>query len=70
MYFLNFFSRIFFTVSLKKKLAIEYKAKAPTEIDIIETIVPIHFPNKIPERIKIGDPKPSKTTQTMENIKK
>ena len=70
MYFSNFCSRIFFTISLKKKLAIEYRTKAPKEIDIIETIVPTHLPNKIPETIKIGDPKPSKETQTIENIKK
>jgi hypothetical protein len=70
MYFLNFFSRIFFTISLKKKLAIEYKVRAPKEIDIIEMTVPSHLPNKIPETIKIGDPKPSKETQTIENIKK
>ena len=70
MYFLNFFSRIFFMISLKKKLAIEYKTRAPIEIDIIEMTVPIHLPNKIPEKIKIGDPKPSKATQTMANIKK
>ena len=53
MYFLNFCSRIFFTISLKKKLAIEYKAKAPIEIDITEIIVPIHLPNKIPEKLKL-----------------
>ena len=70
MYFLNFASRIFFTASLKKKLAIEYNASAPIEIDKIETTVPIHLPNKIPEIIKIGAPKPSKATQIMENIKK
>ena len=70
MYFLNFCSRIFFTISLKKKLAIEYNARAPIEIDMIETIVPIHLPNKIPEKIKIGDPKPSKATQIMANVKK
>ena len=70
MYFLNFCSRIFFTVSLKKKLAITYKIRAPVEIDIIEMIVPIHLPNKIPEKIKIGDPNPSKATQATVNIKK
>tara|TARA_B100001093_G_C26095772_1_gene704660 strand:+ start:291 stop:458 length:168 start_codon:yes stop_codon:yes gene_type:complete len=35
-----------------------------------ETIVPIHLPNKIPEKIKIGDPKPNKATQIMANEKK
>ena len=67
---LNFFSRIFFIKSLKKNLAIEYNASAPKVIEKIETKVPIHFPNKIPEIIKSGDPKPSKETQTKENIKK
>ena len=52
MYFLNFCSRIFFTISLKKKLAIEYNARAPIEIDMTEMTVPIHLPNKIPEKIK------------------
>ena len=70
MNLLNFFSRIFFTISLKKKLANEYKARAPIEIDIIEMIVPIHLPNKIPEKIKIGDPNPSRATQATANIKK
>ena len=70
MYFLNLCSRIFFTISLKKKLPNEYKARAPIEIDITEMTVPIHFPNKIPEKIKIGDPKPSKATQIIANIKK
>ena len=40
------------------------------EIDIIEMIVPIHLPNKIPEKIKIGDPNPSRATQATVNIKK
>ena len=70
MNFLNFFLRIIFTISLKKKLAIEYKVRAPIEIEIIEMNVPIHLPNKIPENIKIGDPKPNKEIQTMVNIKK
>ena len=70
MYLLNFFSRIFFTISLKKKLAIEYKTRAPIEIDIIETTVPTHLPNKIPDKIKIGDPNPSREIQTIVNIKK
>ena len=47
-----------------------YSARAPKEIDMIETTVPIHLPNKIPEKIKIGDPKPSKATQIMANVKK
>ena len=70
MYFLNFASRIFFTASLKKKLAIEYNASAPIEIDKIETTVPIHLPNKIPEIISIGDPKPRRVIHIIENIKK
>ena len=57
-------------ISLKKKLAIEYNANAPRDTDRTETIVPTHFPNKIPETIKIGDPKPNKATQIIENIKK
>ena len=64
--FFKFLFKNFFTISLKKKLAIEYKIRAPIEIDIIEIIVPIHLPNKIPEKIKIGDPNPSKATQTTE----
>jgi hypothetical protein len=67
---LNFCSRIFFTISLKKKLAIEYSANAPIEIDKTETIVPIHLPNNIPEAIKIGEPKPNNVTQIIANIKK
>jgi hypothetical protein len=51
-------------------LAIVYKIRAPIEIDIIEMIVPIHLPNKIPEKIKIGDPNPSRATQATANIKK
>ena len=69
MYFLNFFSNIFFTKSLKKKLPIEYKITAPIEIEIAEIAVPIHLPNKIPEKIKMGDPKPNKATQTIEKKK-
>ena len=57
-------------MSLKKKLAIEYNTNAPTEIDKIETAVPIHLPNNIPETIKIGEPKPNNAIQIIENIKK
>ena len=52
--------------SLKKKLPIEYKIKAPTEIEITEIKVPNHWPNNIPEIIKIGEPNPSNTTQIMQ----
>ncbi len=34
----------------------EYKSKAPKEIEITEIKVPSHWPNNIPEKIKIGDP--------------
>ena len=70
MYFSNFCSRIFFTISLKKKLAIEYKVSAPKEIDRTEIDVPIHLPNNIPDRIKMGAPKPRRETQIIENTKK
>ena len=70
MYFSNFFSRIDLTRSLKKKFPIEYKSKAPKEIEITEINVPSHLPNKIPEVIKIGDPKPNSATQITEKTKK
>ena len=66
---LNFFSKIDFTRSLKKKLPIEYKNKAPIEIEITETNVPTICPNNIPEIIKIGEPKPSNVTQIIANTK-
>ena len=47
-----------------------YKLRAPTDIEIVEIIVPIHFPNSIPDNISNGEPKPNNTTQTTENIKK
>ena len=56
--------------SLKKKLPIEYNNKAPIEIEITETNVPIIFPNNIPDIIKIGEPKPSSVTQMIAKIKK
>ena len=70
MYLLNFFSKIDLTRSLKKKLPIEYNNKAPIEIEITETNVPIIFPNNIPDIIKIGEPKPSSVTQMIAKIKK
>ncbi len=70
MYFSNFFSKITFTKSLKKKLPIEYKIKDPNEIEITEMNVPSHWPNNIPEIINIGDPKPRRTIQKIEKIKK
>ena len=33
-------------------------------------MVPNHFPKRIPEISKIGDPKPNKETQTTQKIKK
>ena len=73
MYFENFFKRILLTKSLKKKLAIMYNIKAPKDIEVTAIRVPIHFPNKIPEVIKSGDPNPSNathTTEITENINK
>ena len=40
------------------------------EIDITEISVPSHCPNRIPEIIKIGDPKPKSETQITAKIKK
>ena len=48
----------------------EYKIRAPNEIEITETNVPSHWPNKIPEIINNGDPKPSNATQIIEKIEK
>ena len=45
----------------------EYKAKAPIEIDKIDMKVPTHFPNKIPETINIGEPNPRSITQIIAN---
>ena len=42
MYLANFFSRIDFTKSLKKKFPIEYNAKAPSESDKTDMAVPSH----------------------------
>ena len=47
-----------------------YNKRAPALIDIIEMKVPIHFPNKIPEMIKSGDPKPNKDIHIKQNKKK
>ena len=60
IYFLNFFSKTFFTTSLKKKLPIEYKTNVPIEIEISEATVPNHWPKIIPEIINNGKPNPSK----------
>ena len=46
-----------------------YKQSAPIEIENIEIKVPIHLPKNIPDKINIGEPKPSRTTQIRENIK-
>ena len=70
MYLKKFFSNIDLTKSLKKKFPIEYSAKAPNESDNTDIAVPNHCPNNIPEIIKIGEPKPSKTTQTIPKMKK
>ena len=70
MYLANFFSNIAFTKSPKKKFQIEYNDNAPNESDNIDIAVPSHWPNNIPEIIKIGEPKPSSITQTIPNIKK
>ena len=47
-----------------------YKLRAPTDIDIVEIIVPIHFPNSTPDNRSNGEPKPNSNTQIIENIKK
>ena len=47
-----------------------YNIKAPKEIDITDIKVPIHLPNKIPETINMGDPKPNSVTQITANTKK
>ena len=70
MYFLNFSSKIVFTKSLKKKLPIEYKIKAPIEIEITEIKVPSHCPNNIPDMIKIGEPNPRSVIQIIAKIEK
>ena len=66
----NFFSKIDFTRSLKKKLPIEYKISAPIEIEITEIRVPSICPNNIPEIIRRGEPKPSNVIQMMAKTKK
>ena len=48
----------------------EYKAKAPTEIENTEITVPINLPNNIPEIINSGAPNPSSITQITAKIKK
>ena len=40
-----------------------------SQIDKTEIKVPIHFPNKIPDIIKIGDPNPNKDTQITQKKK-
>ena len=47
-----------------------YKLSAPTDIETVEIIVPIHFPNSIPDNRSNGDPNPNRITQIIENIKK
>ena len=42
----------------------------PNEIEINEIRVPIHFPNIMPDKISIGEPKPNSITHMAENIKK
>ena len=72
---MNVFKKFFFKIALlsylwKKKFPIEYKTKAPIEIEITEINVPSHLPNKIPEIIKIGDPNPRRATQIIAKKKK
>ena len=43
---------------------------APKEIEITEIDVPSHLPNKIPEIIRIAEPKPKRATQITAKIKK
>ena len=47
-----------------------YKANAPKDIEMVTTIVPVHFPNKIPDNNVIGNPNPNKKTQTIAKIEK
>ena len=70
MYFENLSLSNLLTKSLKKIPAKIYKNRAPIEIENIVVMVPIHLPNKIPEIIKIGEAKPSKKTQIIQNKKK
>ena len=48
----------------------QYKLRAPTDIEIVEIIVPIHFPNNIPDKRSNGEPNPNSTIQITENVKK
>ena len=54
----------------RKTDVFKLKIKDPTEIDTTEINVPTHLPNKIPEKIRMGNPNPSKETQIIENTKK
>ena len=47
----------------------EYRTKAPIEIEITEIIVPSIWPNNIPDISKIGEPKPRRATQITAKIK-
>ena len=47
-----------------------YKLKDPTEKEIVAIIVPIHFPNNIPDRRSKGDPNPKRIIHTTANTKK
>ena len=51
-------------------MPIEYNNKAPIEIEITETNVPIIFPNNIPDSNKSGDPNPKRIIHITEKIKK
>ena len=70
MYLRNFFSKSTFIILWKKKFPIEYKTKAPIEIEMTDINVPSHCPNKIPDIIKIGDPNPRRATQIIAKMKK
>ena len=69
MYFSNLFLSMKLTKSLKKNFAIMYNNKAPIEIEIVEIKVPTHVPNRIPDNISIGEPKPKRIIQNIVNKK-
>ena len=69
MYFFILSLNKLLTNSAKKKVAIMYNPKVPIEIEMTDTKVPSHFPNKIPETSNIGEPNPNIITQAIENMK-
>ena len=49
---------------------IRFEFEDAGDIEITEIKVPSHWPNNIPEKIKIGDPKPRRATQIVAKIEK